>query len=168
MKTGEMIYVDAGTVHAIGPDCVLLEAQQNSDTTYRLYDYGRPRELHVEQAIEVMRTKTAAGKVAPRKMDGFTRLIEQQYFTVDRYDLEPGREVVIPAACAGCVVGLGGSATVQCGRVDAVELPAGQAVVVPVDCGSVRVRSEAEAASFGVVPTCCPPVGLTSIVAVAL
>ena len=48
VRAGEMIYVDAGTVHTIGPGVVLLETQQNSDTTYRLYDYGRPRELHIE------------------------------------------------------------------------------------------------------------------------
>ena len=45
-----MIYVDAGTVHAIGAGLILVETQQNSDTTYRLYDYGRPRELHIEKA----------------------------------------------------------------------------------------------------------------------
>ena len=142
VSVGDMIFVDAGTVHAIGPGVVLLETQQTSDITFRMYDYGRPRDLHVDKAIEVMRTKTAAGKVPPRKMDGFTRLIEQQYFTVDRYDLEPGREVVIPIACAGCMVGLGGRATVQCDGAGALELPPGQAVVIPADCGSVRVRSE--------------------------
>ena len=47
VHAGDMIYVDAGTVHAIGPGVILLETQQNSDITFRLYDYGRPRELHV-------------------------------------------------------------------------------------------------------------------------
>ena len=87
VAVGDMVFVDAGTVHAIGPGVVLLETQQTCDITFRMYDYGRPRELHVEQALQVMKTKTAAGKVAPRKMDGFTRLIEQKYFVVDRYDL---------------------------------------------------------------------------------
>ena len=43
VSVGDMVYVDAGTVHAIGPGVVLLETQQYSDSTYRLYDYGRPR-----------------------------------------------------------------------------------------------------------------------------
>ena len=51
VSVGDMLFVDAGTVHAIGPGVVLLETQQTSDVTYRLYDYGRPRELHLEQGL---------------------------------------------------------------------------------------------------------------------
>ena len=64
VSVGDMLFVDAGTVHAIGPGVVLLETQQTSDVTYRLYDYGRPRELHLEKGLQVMKPKTAAGKVA--------------------------------------------------------------------------------------------------------
>ena len=49
VSVGDMLFVDAGTVHAIGPGVVLLETQQTSDITYRMYDYGRPRELHLEK-----------------------------------------------------------------------------------------------------------------------
>ena len=54
-QAGDGIYVPAGTVHAIGPDVVVFEVQQNSDLTYRLYDWGRPRETHVEKALEAIR-----------------------------------------------------------------------------------------------------------------
>ncbi|MGH9811296.1 MAG: type I phosphomannose isomerase catalytic subunit, partial [Terriglobia bacterium] len=80
---GDMIYVDAGTVHAIGPGLVLVETQQNSDTTYRLYDYGRPRELHIDRGLAATRLHTAAGKVAPKTEGARVRLIEQKYFAVD-------------------------------------------------------------------------------------
>ena len=50
---GDFFYLPAGTIHAIGPGISLIEVQQNCDTTYRLYDYGRPRELHLEQALRV-------------------------------------------------------------------------------------------------------------------
>ena len=50
---GDFLYVPAGTVHAIGAGISLLEFQQNADVTYRLYDYGRPRELHLDDAISV-------------------------------------------------------------------------------------------------------------------
>ena len=50
---GEMIYVAAGTVHTLGPGAVIVETQQQSDTTYRLYDYGRPRPLHLERGLAV-------------------------------------------------------------------------------------------------------------------
>ena len=67
VAAGDMIYVDAGTVHAIWPGSILLETQQNSDVTYRMYDYGRPRELHIEKSLEATKLTTRAGKVAPRR-----------------------------------------------------------------------------------------------------
>lgn len=53
VKTGDLFYIPAGTIHAIGPGIRLVEVQQNADITYRLYDYGRPRELHLDEAISV-------------------------------------------------------------------------------------------------------------------
>lgn len=52
-RAGDFIYNPAGTIHAIGPGLCVLEVQQPSDCTYRLYDYGRPRELHLDEAIAV-------------------------------------------------------------------------------------------------------------------
>ena len=135
VNVGDMVFVDAGTVHAIVPGVVLLETQQTSDTTYRLYDYGRPRPLHVEQSLGVMKTGTRAGKVAPQKRDGYTRLIEEQYFSVDRFELNGG-SVQVPMESVGCLVGLKGS-----GTVDGVAMKAGQAVVVPVGLGAVTVAA---------------------------
>ena len=143
---GEMIFVDAGTVHAIGPGVVLLETQQTSDTTFRLYDYGRPRELHLEQGLAAMKLKTRAGKVAPREMDGFTRLIEEKYFTVDRFDLEAMEPVSLRMSGPGCLVGLEGTVAVITPG-DEVELLPGQAVVLPAGGGEVIVEAE-EDASF--------------------
>ena len=137
VAVGDMLFVDAGTVHAIGPGVVLLETQQTSDVTYRLFDYGRPRELHLEKGLKVIRTKTAAGKVAQRQIDGFMRLIEQKYFVVDRFEVA-SREVTVTLEGAGCLVGLTGSGLVACGE-DKVELKAGQAVVVPLGSGPMVV-----------------------------
>jgi mannose-6-phosphate isomerase len=142
VQAGDMVFVDAGTVHAIGPGVVFLETQQTCDITFRMYDYGRPRELHVEQALRVMKLKTSAGKVKPAAMEGFTRLIAQKYFVVDRYEVGARRGAVIPIAEAGCLVGLRGSGLVECAGAEAVELQAGHAVVVPVSVASVTVRSE--------------------------
>jgi mannose-6-phosphate isomerase len=87
VSTGDMVYVDAGTVHAIWPGVVILETQQTSDTTYRLYDYGRPRELHVDASLEAMRTDTRAGKIIRK---GGTRgedvLVDERYFRVERWE----------------------------------------------------------------------------------
>jgi mannose-6-phosphate isomerase len=140
VSVGDMLFVDAGTVHAIGPGVVLLETQQTSDVTYRLYDYGRPRELHLEKGLKVIKTKTAAGKVQPRVVDGFTRLIEQKYFVVDRFDLEGG-DVRVEFEGAGCLVPLSGSGAVQFGE-DELELKVGQAVVEPAESGPLVVRGK--------------------------
>jgi mannose-6-phosphate isomerase len=146
VSVGDMIFVDAGTVHAIGPGVVLLETQQTSDITFRMYDYGRPRELHVDQALEVMRLKTNAGKVAAKQMqEGFTRLIEQKYFTVDRYDVGAGDEVRLDGGLPTCLAGLLGTARVEWSGGDAVELRLGQAVVVPTSVDQVNIRTEAGA-----------------------
>jgi mannose-6-phosphate isomerase len=53
VKTGEFYYLPAGTIHAIGAGLTLIEVQQNVDLTYRLYDYGRPRDLHLDRALRV-------------------------------------------------------------------------------------------------------------------
>jgi mannose-6-phosphate isomerase len=139
VSAGDMLFVDAGTVHAIGPGVVLLETQQTSDVTYRLYDYGRPRELHLEKGLQVMKAKTAAGKIAPRTMDGFTRLIEQRYFVVDRFEVGKAGKTIVSFAGPGCLVALSGSGVVIADS--EVELIPGQAVVVPVGSGGVTVES---------------------------
>lgn len=135
VAVGDMVFVDAGTIHAIEPGVVLLETQQTSDVTYRLYDYGRPRELHLEAGLRAMKTQTKAGRITPRPMRGFVRLIEERYFSVDRFDLVSGA-VQVAMKSAGCLVGLKGS-----GTIDGVACRAGQAVVVPVGLGGVRVEA---------------------------
>ena len=62
VEVGDMVFVDAGTVHAIGPGVVLLETQQTCDVTFRMFDYGRPRELHVEQALKRDETEDGGGE----------------------------------------------------------------------------------------------------------
>ncbi len=81
INKGELVYVDAGTVHAIGPGSTLVETQQNSDTTYRLYDYGRPRELHIEQGLAATKEKTRAGKV---KIERWGEHGEQEVLVLSR------------------------------------------------------------------------------------
>jgi len=65
VRAGETYFAPAHTVHAIGAGLVLLEIQQNSDVTYRLWDYGRPRELHVEQAVPIADLGVHPGPVPP-------------------------------------------------------------------------------------------------------
>jgi mannose-6-phosphate isomerase len=84
VNAGDMIYVDAGTVHAIWPGSILLETQQNCDITYRMFDYGRPRELHVEKSLEAIKFETRAGKIKPRQLADRSVLIDVEYFRIER------------------------------------------------------------------------------------
>ncbi len=149
VAVGDMVFVDAGTVHAIGPGVVLLETQQTCDVTYRLFDYGRPRELHLEQGLAVTKLHTAAGKVDPIKMDGFTRLIDTKYFVVDRFEVAAGTAVSLTdvAGVSGCVVCLQGAGMVLSSE-GAVELSSGTAVVVPAVASEVHVKAEAALTFF--------------------
>src|SRR5580700_12177478 len=87
---GDMIYVAGGTVHTLGPGSIIVETQQQSDTTYRLYDYGRPRELHLKDGLAAVKEKVKSGKVlraAPVELgmskDRWSPLVEAPYFVVE-------------------------------------------------------------------------------------
>jgi len=154
---GEMIYVAGGTVHTLGPGAVIVETQQQSDTTYRLYDYGRPRPLHLERGLASVKERTASGKVirpAPVSIHGgrsrASSMIAAPYFAVDFFELKephvfstiaPGAgasgksSVQILAAVEGC-----GVVEVQ-GR-DPVTLAKGDAVVLPAAVQTFTVRPQ--------------------------
>lgn len=95
---GDTFFIEAGTLHAIGAGILLAEVQQNSNTTYRVYDYGRlgangePRQLHIRQALKVSRLTPSPMREpdAPVLGQGFTkqRLGECAYFTVDLYQVQ--------------------------------------------------------------------------------
>jgi mannose-6-phosphate isomerase len=91
MERGDMVFVDAGTVHAIWPGSILLETQQNSDITYRMFDYGRPRELHIDKSLEATKLVTRAGKVAPTRLADRTVLIDTDYFRVEQMAMSGSR-----------------------------------------------------------------------------
>lgn len=90
VQKGDMLFVDAGTVHAMGPGVVILETQQTSDLTYRMYDYGSGRELHLDKSFAAMRLQTRAGKVAARPVDGHSVLIDERYFRIERWPIRAG------------------------------------------------------------------------------
>jgi mannose-6-phosphate isomerase len=120
VEAGDMIYVDAGTVHAIWPGSVLLETQQNCDLTYRLFDYGRPRELHVAKALEATRLQTAAGKELPLELADRTVLVDREYFCVEKIRVDGmragksmGRELVASAPADKLYVGGGDAGSLQ-------------------------------------------------------
>lgn len=137
VHAGDLIFVDAGTVHAIWPGSVLLETQQNSDITYRMFDYGRGRELHIEKSLEATRLSTRAGKVAPRVMPDRTVLVESEYFTVERIPVEVSRSSPTLRRADESMSGLAylfaaaGSGRLASPSFSTVDLPARGIIAVP-------------------------------------
>lgn len=89
---GDFIYLPAGTVHAIGAGLSLIEVQQNCDLTYRLYDYGRPRDLHLDAGIAVANRgphDPALRKRVPKQ--GHVSLVRGPHFSLDRLDGPPDK-----------------------------------------------------------------------------
>lgn len=90
VKADDFFYIPAGTVHAIGPGLSLIEVQQNSAITYRLFDYGRPRELHLDAGIKVARGEPHDPALRRHvAASGNVTLVEGPYFRLDRLDGDP-------------------------------------------------------------------------------
>ena len=91
-SAGDVYYSPAGTIHALGPGLTLVEIQQNLDLTYRLYDYGRPRELHLEEGVAVADPAPYRWRFAPRLIDPGRELLAAGAFVLERWS---GREQLI-------------------------------------------------------------------------
>lgn len=84
IRPGDVFVIYPGTIHALGPGVVLAEIQQNCDLTYRIYDYGRPRPLHLDQAVAVARLGPYPGSPALQELpDGWVRLARTRYFAAE-------------------------------------------------------------------------------------
>jgi mannose-6-phosphate isomerase len=150
---GEMIYVAGGTVHTIGGGAVLVETQQQSDTTYRLYDYGRPRELHLERGLASVKERVASGKVirpAPVALDGgasrYSAMVAAPYFSVDLFELKAPHDFATRDKSGKdsvqILVAIDGCGVVETQGRDPVTLAKGDAVVVPAALGEFSVRPQ--------------------------
>ena len=151
--TGDMIYVAGGTVHTLGPGSVIVETQQQSDTTYRLYDYGRPRELHLKEGLAAVKLKVASGKVvrpAPAQVSGSGNrrapLVAAPYFVVDMFELKDAHELSTRdesgVSSVQILVAVEGCGVVEAAGTEPVTLAKGDAVVVPASLGKFTVRPQ--------------------------
>jgi len=148
---GDMIYVAGGTVHTLGPGSIIVETQQQSDTTFRLYDYGRPRELHLEHGMRVIKERAASGKVKVQpasKLDqnGNRRqaLVSSGYFVVEKFELQSEQTFHRPAGknSAQILVATEGGCTLQAADCEPVSFGKGDAIVVPACISEFRVQPQ--------------------------
>lgn len=136
---GDFFYIPANTVHAIGAGISLIEVQQNSDITYRLYDYGRPRELHLDEGMAVARGEPYPPSLHCHLAErGNARLVEGPHFRLDRVAGAP--EVAVRARYANgalLVIPLEGEARI------------GGEAIGPGDCGLAESLSAVDFTANG-------------------
>lgn len=135
LRPGDAVFVPAGTAHTIGPGLVLCEIQQNSDLTYRVYDYnrrdaqGQARELHIEKALEVMRFgKQIGGKIAPIaiRSDRFAQrcYVACRYFVTERWTFSDPIKTNASKQRFELLIFLNGRGKINCGFEGAAYAPA--------------------------------------------
>jgi mannose-6-phosphate isomerase len=135
VAVGNVILVPGGTVHAIGAGLVIAEIQQRSDTTYRLFDHGRQRDLHIDCAVAAAKTGVAEFKIRPKRLSHQRALlVYDPHFVLERLDLPPDTSWRMEAARETWLLALSGAATIRSG-----EITAGNAIFATFDQVDVHV-----------------------------
>ncbi len=149
VQAGDVIYSPAGTVHAIGGGITLVEIQQNVDLTYRLYDYGRPRELHLDAGVAVANLQPfAVGRRARALEPGRTVLTEGGKLVLEQWDWSGERALAFADPVPGWLIPLAGT-----GSVDGVVWRAGECWMIE---GSAVLTAEPGAKCLFAYPLSVP------------
>jgi mannose-6-phosphate isomerase len=134
----DVIFVPAGTIHAIGPGLVIAEIQQRSDATFRLFDYGRQRELHMDKAVAVANTGPPKRQSVPRRLSyARTLLVTCPQFVLERIDLSPNSNWELKAEHETWILVLEG-----CARIGPTTAFIGEAIFLEADGASIEVGPE--------------------------
>lgn len=153
VKKGDVFFIEAGTLHAIGAGMLIAEIQQNSNITYRVYDYervgadGKPRELHIDKAVDVTKTWSAPPRMKrpPQQMEGYeiAMIADCPYFTA--WELHVTEEAAIPAPNGESYVHLivtEGEAALVYDEGVVMPLSRGESVFIPANFGAFSIRSK--------------------------
>lgn len=151
VKKGDLFFIEAGTVHAIGKGTLIAEIQQNSNSTYRVYDYGRvgadgkPRELHVDKAVDVSVTKPPKYEIKPmgepEDKDSYisTLLTKCDLFTVNHYNVKNNITLKTDEKSFNHVLVVDG-----CGKINGRELKKGDSFFIPANYGKYEISGKCE------------------------
>ena len=155
VKKGDVFFIEAGTLHAIGSGILIAEIQQNSNTTYRIYDYGRvgndgqARELHVEKALDVTKlippTRGNQPQGQTEQKDGYqkTLLSSCEYFTVHKLEVETTATLTVEDASFHSLLCLSGSFKFQSAHGD-LEIKKGESIFLQASYGDYTVTGTGE------------------------
>ncbi len=152
VKKGDIFFIEAGTLHAIGGGILLAEVQQNCNTTYRVYDYGRlvdgkPRELHIEKALDVtntlppVRSAEAEGEKVVIGDAKIQKLCSCEFFTMTSLELSGKYEYNCDENSFLSVLILDGNGSITVDNT-AVSVKKGDSIFIPANSGNVRLSGE--------------------------
>jgi len=135
VRSGDTIFVPAGTIHAVGAGIVLAEIQQRSDATFRLFDYGRSRELHIDNAVGAARAAPAQRQSPPEKLNETrTALVVSPHFVLEQIDLSAASVWILDAQKETWIVVIEGH-----GQIASTKVSVGQAVFAEADNVEIEV-----------------------------
>lgn len=152
VKPGDCLFVPAGTVHAIGEGILLAEIQQQSDLTFRLYDWGRvdadgrPRAIHIEESIACIDFQRGPLEVVtpqPTDQTGRQRLVDCEQFVIDRIITDAPLSFSNDDRCH-VLMTLAGNGTLADSWIESTTLNAGQTVLLPASCTDAVVTPQGE------------------------
>lgn len=149
VKKGDVFFIEAGTLHAIGKGILIAEIQQNSNTTYRVYDYGRvgndgkPRELHVEKALDVTKLAPADSYNKPittENLNGWnrTQLAKCEYFTVYNGNIETSADLNADDNSFNHILVLDGAAVIEAQN-EKIDIHKGDSIFIPAGLGKYKI-----------------------------
>lgn len=146
VKPGDCYFIPAGTVHAIGAGITLAEIQQNADVTYRLYDYGRPRELHLDDGVAVSRLTPYDRAVGEAPLGREARLIgdDEAPFSLDLVQWNADQSVSVPEGKQMWFTPLSGAGTVN-GRSGDLSWEKGDCLLLEGECAFTLTASPVSA-----------------------
>ncbi|MDR0846037.1 MAG: mannose-6-phosphate isomerase, class I [Lactobacillales bacterium] len=146
VKKGDFFYVPSGTIHAICAGILILETQQSSDTTYRVYDYHRlgddgvERELHVEQSIAVTTVPATTPQNDFKIEDGITTFVSNDFFSVYEWDIKKSKTIQAIGAYTLATVISGGGVLIAQGK--EYKLKMGASFVIPAGVSEWTIEGE--------------------------
>jgi len=151
VEKGDSIFIPSGTVHAIGAGLLIAEVQQNSDLTYRVYDYGRlgadgkPRPLHIEKAVKVAKTCPPESSVLHAENVAVSRIAECEYFVTDAVKVPECGSITVDEDSFACLLCIEGEV-----RAGELSLKAGECAFVPAGYGEMPLSGNGRILVSGV------------------
>lgn len=159
VKPGDVVFVEAGTIHAIGAGIVICEIQQNSNVTYRVYDFdrrdteGNPRELHIEKALEVSVLEPLDVSFAPQfdtiehNEASSTMLVKHEMFNTERIKVKGTYTFQVDDQSFCGVVCVDGTLTVT-STTDSVSVTKGESIFITANEGDITLSGEGQILSI--------------------